>query len=621
MQLDEILKMIDKKVKLLQRLLDCPNKEFEFIEEFMSHNLFSKIEDVIKIDLDDLAIAYLTSHRRSVSFEKIRTVVKLSSKNFNLFDVNLFSDVMQYNDVQENMQNMGKKSLNIIFQEKLISRRLPKNQLDTQDYLDVITDTKDTDAFLEIIALRKIIEEIREKYNTTFSNFSKENGNDIKISSKYSKKLAQREIHGEYNMKAIRTMLMQIQNYYGTLQSNENAKKRNLKKQITNLQKSEELLREYKIFELQELEKIVVLIEDTDILSKVLKYINSMHEEMQQVLLEKYQRLSQIMNIEYQYVLKENGISYSTLDNHQKSIICKYKLDDLKEILKILNEFQYSKESMLFILENTSLEIAQQILNFVKEGILSSGFVQNNSILFLDCQEGYGRLIQNINCIIRFGLNPRTFVENQSIFVLDSSILEKNLTILSEYLLLTSVRNCTDYSFLKTPHDLDRKIDLWLELGYEEELESCLDLLNRSEQTINRIRILKDLQIPIEGIEELQKILDDSTFIITDCELQNYLWNVVPYRIGQETVMEGEGGTFEGNIVSLEKYLNSSRTYKIGDSIFSKQRVQKNYSSLINCDLEEETKIWNALVYGTVLQEEEWDDVRKELYGERLKKI
>ena len=171
--------------------------------------------------------------------------------------------------------------------------------------------------------------------------------------------------------------------------------------------------------------------------------------------------------------------------------------------------------------------------------------------------------------------------------------------------LLNNIKGEDNYNFFDN-NNLDLAIDILLELGLEEYLEEDLALLNYSNR-FNRLRLLKSLNITISSKEELIKYLTDNNFFVPDSKLDEYIYNSVDYFINYDNLDYNE-----------LSYYTTSRTYKMGNLIFSKNRVLRNLSLMEN-NLSEKQILVHAFLDGAFLTDNELEEFKELVVSDKRK--
>ena len=155
--------------------------------------------------------------------------------------------------------------------------------------------------------------------------------------------------------------------------------------------------------------------------------------------------------------------------------------------------------------------------------------------------------------------------------------------IKGDYYFIDILNNSLDYSYL-IDDDLSKKIDMFLEFGYEEYLLKNLDILNTPH--IDRLKILKILNINVNSYEELFEYLNTDSFFVNDSDISLYIDNYLTNDSCDKDIsccnLQSFRSTsrvydFNGIYVSsikVNRLLDEG--YSLGDSIFSNMFLDKS---------------------------------------------
>ena len=198
-------------------------------------------------------------------------------------------------------------------------------------------------------------------------------------------------------------------------------------------------------------------------------------------------------------------------------------------------------------------------------------------------------------------INPRNFEETQIIFISDPSIVQRNIEFLKAYSFDKSIIKGIDYRFLLNENLLE-VLDLFIELGLESFLEEDLSILNYY-KNINRIRAMKELNIPITSLDELKEILTTDQFLLSDEDIMKYVEQIDPTSIKMDDIPDE---------MPRLKQFESTRTYNINGVILSKNRVQRNYCES-KYDEEIENKLMYSILHTSIMTQTEYETVKQSL--------
>ncbi len=316
-----------------------------------------------------------------------------------------------------------------------------------------------------------------------------------------------------------------------------------------------------------------------------LKLMYLHNEEVYNDIDKRYNDLSNNKRLKYQSLLSNYDIKLSSLS------LLQIPYDKLDRSLQLLRKFGITNTTMPYILENTTVEILEEINLYLERGIINKKFIKNNYLILLPGEE-YNNLSNNIKLLEGENINPSTFNASSKVLLTDNKLFIDNINTLKEYNLLNSMKTTGNYNFLGKAN-LVTIIDKLLELGMEKILEENIGLLNN--KNLDRLYILKLLDIEVSSYEELVAYLNLKNFYVDDADIFNY---VSKSNVSLDS---------EARLVSLDVFPKTSRTININGVIFSKNKVERNLKSTSLRDTKE------ALFKDIILSEEEVELVDKAL--------
>ena len=318
-----------------------------------------------------------------------------------------------------------------------------------------------------------------------------------------------------------------------------------------------------------------------------LHYIREHNEAYALELQEELNRLKQDSKVSIQALLNDYGIPKGSYDYET---LPTYTKEELKTILKVISNLSISNEEKLRIIRTTSINRINSLKDYLDRSILSTEYVSNNTYILDEDSKELDYFKENLDLLKSLNIPLQIFSNSIGILMSESSRIRNNIDILNTYNLLPSLIKTSDFGFLLSD-DLAPVIDKYLELGFEEYLESDLNLLNKTE--LERIEVLNTIGIPITSREELERYLDKDFFIPKE-EIKNYLPDDLKYVIEPTNVISKE---------KLEEYKASSRVYDFNGIKISIQKVNR---------LTDEGKsLFQAIIDNTNLTEEELLEIIK----------
>jgi hypothetical protein len=258
-----------------------------------------------------------------------------------------------------------------------------------------------------------------------------------------------------------------------------------------------------------------------------------------------------------------------------------------------LQKFDFSEEIIIKILQNSNLEIVENMRDILSKGYLSVAFVCENIDIYYINSLKYSLLKENINLLNNYNLNPYIFKSTPEVLFSSTDRLKNNLETLASYNLLKKLKTTNNYYFLMSS-ELELKLDKLIELGYEFILEEDLSILNSD--NLNRLEIVKLLNMELSTKEEVFEVLSSEKFYIKDEDIPSYISNIVSLKKKQNLNMSKE---------ELESFRLTPRSYSIGGNIISSIKVDRLLSN--------GNDLYDSIFSNTTLNSEEYDTIIKSI--------
>ena len=275
-----------------------------------------------------------------------------------------------------------------------------------------------------------------------------------------------------------------------------------------------------------------------------------------------------------------------------------FEIEELENILKTLTEINISNyESIINIIKNIDLVKLETIQIQYKLGYIDSSFLSNH--IGIICNDGltYKNFVFNLRKLKGNKIPRETIINCSEVLTVDSGIISNNLGIIDTYLYKESLKNSTNINFLKS-NNLKNKLDIMIELGFEDNIGEDLDLLNYSDDRYKRLIILNRLNLLSNETDEIRNILEKDKFIIPDDNIDDYLLNL-PLLISDSN----ESISKEEFLEKLSTHQLSIRTYEIDSVKISRFKVEE---LLNNDDILTDKKQYEILSHGKKIDSNEY---------------
>lgn len=624
MTVQEIKEKVKEISLELEKELEILKEEENFYDRLYTVCNFQKMEIVKDIDVCDFAIFYLKASDKGLSYTQIKEAVK---KNKNIFlqsnykKQNIIIEALMKEEVCENIDSIkkyfGPTALPITIKNKFsavgkdvkkILVALKKVDVDPKDFalmLDLVSKNY-VETFNSIILSYSIkgVKERWEEEQLELEKVLKETNTKLKEKEKNDWISECININTAGVLDNLKDVLSVIPKNYNDLITQARVRYRTKKAQyIACINFNEAFTKALSKEEIKEVNQLLKNIPDEKIRIEILKIIYTHNLEYYNKLDKTYNVLSQNNKAKYKVIFQEKGINIT--DREIESIIHN-KLTDVKLILSLLENVGITdKENIISILKMSNLEIVKELCELKSKGFISIKTLLKNLSLFDKEQEKYYVLKRNLKILQEKNINPVTLSVDENLLLTPPKTLERNIEVLESYNLLKSIKTTGTYNFLQE-NKIEVKIDTILELGLEKFLEEDLNLLNQPMNKLKRIKIMKNLDVPIETIEELYNILTTSNFIIPDESLDEYIYNVVEVEKAEDYVIPFED-IEEPDF--FKNFSNTQRTYKINDIIISKNKVKRNLANIKENLLKTPERYIVALTIGSTLNDEEYQEI------------
>lgn len=352
-------------------------------------------------------------------------------------------------------------------------------------------------------------------------------------------------------------------------------------------------------------------IPNEEIRMHVLKLVLEHNMKYQNKVLEEYNNIKNNSILSYKSMLHNYGIEPN---EYYAELIKKNSLEDVESIIKLLNKVQITDNSLIVsILETSNIEIVKFITDLAKKEILDVRQLDNKINIFNQNSDDFKNLQVNLRNIISRKINPSNFYNSSKILVIEPEILSTTLRKLDEYNLLTNITNKDNLYFLNNKN-IEKKIDMIIELGYEKYLEKDLNLLNYSDERLLRLKLLKELNYEIEDKDVFYKMLDCKTFIVPDNKINRYLADD-----SKKVILRPEEDSEIDDDLFIESYLKkidlnkNKRVYDLSGIKLSKNRVKRNLKELESKNIKGEDKLLYAFVKDSILTGDEIEKINGKL--------
>lgn len=611
----ELLKLIKLKEQECESILNTSSKELDFLTRFYKENTFGGIDGMLTMDLTDFITAYIMSYVTNEdrdeafaylhkSIESIRNIIENSTEEGMDDLINICNAISRYGALKQvrdlfadSNRRRSKMKLTTMLSNKVISS-------DDLDFLFELSENEDCNV-AELFNLYCQVEEpfddamcmvhdmiaLRDDYDK-FNQALEIYGPNSK-----ERKFLVQSFKDDFDITEISKNFRYMRGYYEEISKEFNSRKKTANKELGIYRALEQkIVQAIQKEEITDVRKLISKINDEEIKLKVLQLVYEHNKDYYEKLLAEYNELSQNSTIHYQRLLKDNDIEIDAQTIMQNSV------QQVKDMLAKLKSVGITDTKVIGeILQITDVETFNQVITFFMNSTLTSKITTISPMLFNKDSEEYKNLLVNTKMLKEQGINPRNFETTQIIFISEPSLVQRNIEFLKAYSFDKSIIKGVDYSFLLNENLLE-VLDKMLELGLESFIEEDLSILNYY-KNINRIRVIRELNIPITSLDQLKEILTTDQFLLSDEDIMKYVEQIDPSSIKMTDIPD--------EVMRLKQF-ETTRTYDVNGVILSKNRVQRNYHDAKEDD-EVENKAMYSILHNSIMTQTEYETLKQSL--------
>lgn len=411
-----------------------------------------------------------------------------------------------------------------------------------------------------IIAINQITErkkELEQEYNTRFFSLALSKEKELEARRKI--------IEDEFKIEYLKDELKKIEAYKKILEKEDRKRKRSLEKDKTNIKRAEEKLKKLPNEVIYNYQQYIYDIQDQKSCILILKAIYEHNKKYCKQIEEEYNKYQANSILNYQTLCDKYNISQNVDIEKLRE---KYSYETLKQVIKTLTDIGITKsENLAEALKVSSLAYLNEISKLISENLITNKELINNPSLLDPKKQIVKTVHDNITVLQEQKVPKELYTEKEEILLLPTEALQKNIPILKESSYLASLYTTQNIDFLKSD-DLKERINLALQLGLETTLENDLSILNYPLSTLKRLFIAADLELSINKLSDVKKILKASYFVVSDDKIDKYIAtkNITP----------------TSEEVKQLPLVETKRTYRLGNLIFPKNIIDEKKETIEN---------------------------------------
>lgn len=617
--MNDILKMINDEQAKIAFELNFENSRAQFYHQF-NGSTYSSLDEVLNLDQELLATVLILSDDNDLQLSEVRSALSGAiaflgfcddiDKSVSIFEsldelliigaYDMAIDVFNGTKKIHFIDSFKESSLKIkAFEELLLLRGIIPSDFVYFMKLYRKCPDKVFSTFSLIGSFRQAYAE-KESHHENIQFFEDVLG--VKIKSKKKNKYVNSQISNKWRIDGMMAIVRNAFNYGNKLINQDNSRRRTLIRQSRLYDELKTKLSEIDDSEIVNVKNFITKIPSEEIKLEILKFIYKHNMELYKNIEKEYHDLSNNDVYHYKLLLSKYGLS---LNDDDLKIIMSKSLEELEDILGLLRSMGIKDlEYIVSVLKITSLDTISRLNSLFQVSVLSSNTLKNNLSLFDSESSLYLTLNRNVSLLEEKGINLKLFKDSNALFF-PCDLFSKNIETLDSYSLLPSFNKTSSFEFLKS-HTLDCYIDILLELGYESYLTQDLDILNYKSR-FNRLRLLKELNIPIGSKKELIDVVSSDKFYVSDQNIDSYLYNACLYNMPNVSRLSTKRDSSD---LKLDKFLISPRLYSFDGVLISKNRVMRNSMFVdSNCSLND--KVLYCILYGSVLNDLDIASIKK----------
>ncbi len=270
---------------------------------------------------------------------------------------------------------------------------------------------------------------------------------------------------------------------------------------------------------------------------------------------------------------------------------------EVADALEKLSKIELDKDTILNILNSSSISSINSVYDYLSKGYISQEFVKNNIDIF---NTSYDNFVNNITYFLDKSISVSLVQKCENNLNKDPNLVKRNIDSLEEYDLLKYLKKTNNNLFV-SEDNLTERIDGLLELGFESELKEGLDLLNYDLDSIKKIKLCIELGV---DIKEIDSMLVNGLSDIPNDSLSDYLYSAVEYNKPVSDLVKSKDEFLD----SLSEYEDGKRLYNIDGVIISKNKVKRAFSK-IDQDKVSISTVYDIITANTILNDSECERI------------
>lgn len=642
--MQNLVKQIVEEQNKIDEELAQEDENLAFYRDFFTKYHTANMSDIIKIPKVDLLVAFLGSKKLSQPIDKIKDTIYSNSSFFERVKirdikeiVELIIDIDQAKllpKVIENLHNGVRttKLGRLLSDECKYTEELAKlaEKFDTTpknlakvvrfivDDINICFSSQDEGplrefTLLEAINYADVLEQFKDDLaqNKEFLEEMGYVGHNKLKGKAYTRAMRDLAKSDGWQLDNLYNEAHQIRRYYDEINDKKIARNKTLTRTrgiYENLLTQLFQAMEQKDRELKVPTKILSKVPNEEIRNATLREIYKHNLVLCEAKEQEYAEVSANASSHYQVLLANYGISPN---QYEVGTVLHQSLADIEAILKSLTGLGITEPKMLLTAAQISdISTIKNYTSLAEKGIITKNLLVEHPNLLNTRSKEYENMMRNLATAKQYNINPHYFTATEEVLLTPAKNFSTNIETLNSYQLTSAMKTCLDISFLTAP-DLTTAIDTLLELGLETNLESNLELLNHRDR-FNRLRILKELNIPLTSTDQVLEVLTTDKFYIPDSLISDYIYNAVDHTLPENITLLDAPKKKLPDLTRLEEYSQTPRTYNFNGVTISKNRVARNLE-LVKATGNVDERLMYSILKGATLNDNEVTKIKTAL--------
>ncbi len=596
---NELIKELEEaKKELEEKLVSKENDhEAEFFREFSEKYNISGANGLSKLKTTDFMIASICANYKDLDFNYVYDNISSMSGFLNTANPeglnDCFETISGLLDIYEDYSEF-QKTKDLIFKTFGNNPIVPLILKNYDPILKVVLSIPDNSEAVRTLALTASLKNMQSE-KAELSEFLCEMAEATggKLKDKHVNRHFTKYTNEAYNLKTILEDMKKIEEYTNQIVHENKVEKKALKKELKLYDEAISFMRLSEgREEIYNLPDALLKIKDEEFKKRILIKIYENNNKKYLKQQEEYNKISKNSYTQYQLLFKKYGIDINSYPIDQNLDIV-----TVADTLEKLSKIELDKDTILNILNSSSISSINSVYDYLSKGYISQEFVKNNIDIF---NTSYDNFVNNITYFLDKSISVSSVQKCENNLNKDPNLVKRNIDSLEEYDLLKYLKKTNNNLFV-SEDNLTERIDGLLELGFESKLKEGLDLLNYDLDSIKKIKLCIELGV---NINEIDSMLVNGLSNIPNDSLSDYLYSAVEYNKPVSDLVKSKDEFLD----SLSEYEDGKRLYNIDGVLISKNKVKRAFSKIDQDEVSTST-VYDIITANTILNDSECERI------------